>query len=179
MQILIPYTATTNFACNFGPREKIPMRFRTLRSCVTAPPPGFGSVKRVNSFWVACNSLDMVILDSKGIIRSGFTWVRRVASRWSGLKTNGDSVQLPVPATLSITGQHMGADNSRTSHAKVCLCQSKPQHMGRTLKHSSQGGFNPQDATHRDNCNSSNCPFLYNGWIGKNYLTIWEMLRWA
>ena len=22
-----------NFACNFGPREQIPMRFRTLRSC--------------------------------------------------------------------------------------------------------------------------------------------------
>ena len=126
---------------------------------MTAPPPVFGLVKWVNYFWVACNSLEMVILNSKGIIRSGFTWVRRVASRWSGLKTNGDSVQLPVPATLSITGQHMGADNGCTSHAKVCLCQSKPQHMGRTLKHSSQGGFNPQNATHRDNYN---CPFLYN-----------------
>ena len=26
-----------NFACNFGPREQIPMRFRTLRSCDAHP----------------------------------------------------------------------------------------------------------------------------------------------
>ena len=93
-----------------------------------------------------------------------------VGSRWAGLKTNGDSAQLPVPATLSITPQHMGADNGCTlkaGHAKVCICRSKPQHMGRTLKHSRAGEFNPQDATHRDNSSPSNCLLLHHGWDGK------------
>ena len=32
-----------NFACNFGPREQIPMRFRTLRSCEA----GAGAMRKV------------------------------------------------------------------------------------------------------------------------------------
>ena len=67
-------------------------------------------------------------------VRLYLSWV---GSRWAGLKTNGDSVQLPVPATLSITRQHMGPTTAvqKASHAKVCNCRSKPQNMGRTLKH--------------------------------------------
>ena len=42
------------------------------------------------------------------------------------LKTNGDSAQLPVPATPSITRQHMyGSDNGRTLKAKVCICEAE------------------------------------------------------
>ena len=90
------------------------------------------------------------------------------------LKTNGDSAQLPVPATPSITRQHMyGSDNVVHWKQKYAFARpSKPQHMGRTLKHSREGELKPQDAMHRDNC----CPFTCH-W--KKIETTREMSHWA
>ena len=91
--------------------------------------PAYGLVMWVNPFWVACNSLWMVVLDSKTLLSGRYQvrfYLSRVVSRWSGLKTNGDSVQLPVPATLSITRQHMGADNGCTE-SKPCKSMQLPE----------------------------------------------------
>ena len=105
-------------------------------------------------------SLEMINLDSRtfcqGIIRSGLSWVASTWFAWRLMVTVRSCQFLlhrQLPANICMGPTTVVHWKQKYAFARP----SKPQHMGRTLKHSREGELKPQDAMHRDNCCPSTC----------------------